>query len=393
MSDEQLFPSLNLVLLGWLLLACFPSWQLTHRVTLALVFLYSIFYFVLIARILLRADAPPISFSSLDGVVALFSDRAVAFAGWTHYIALDLLVGRWIVMDAPAKGVPHAVVVCLLPLTLMAAPAGVAFYLFLREIWPRLPLAPTLARWGLAGLYTVTCALCAFMVVWICVAPSSWLSGHSAFHDHAVHKMFATGQAMPETVILKYRSAPFVQLTHILPAAAWAALIPFQLHPQTRMRYPVLHRRCGYVVFSAALSITVGFVLIDRSGLYYHIVDFPKLQGSLSSIGLGWLDHVLALRCVATWFMLTICVAVAKARLGEHAAHRAFMLRHVAAGLWVAGQRIYVIGYAAKTPEAQKANFGDGGVVAFMVFAVIAESAIALLRQTRVEVAERKKTA
>lgn len=378
--DEQLFSALNLVLPGWLLLALFPSWQLTHRVTLALVFVYSVLYTLLVAHALTRADAPPVDFSSLDGVASLFSDRAVAFAGWTHYIALDLLVGRWIVLDAASRGVPHAAVVVLLPLTLMAAPAGVAAYLLLRELWARLPPASTFACWVLAALYALTCALAAFMVVWICVFPSSWLSGHSSFHDRRVSELFAMGsQAMPETVILKYRSAPLVQLTHILPAAAWAALLPFQLHPSSRTRYPALHRRCGYALFGTALSIAFGFALIDRSGLYYHLADFPTLQGSTSALGLGWLDHVMALRVVATWFTLTICLAVRKAQLGEYTGHRAFMIRHVAAGLWVAGQRLYVIGCAARTPEAQKANFGDGGVVAFVAAAAMAEGTIALL--------------
>ena len=106
-------------------------------------------------------------------------------------------------------------------------------------------------------------------------------------------------------------------------------------------------------------------------------------------------SSVLVLRCVAAWFTLTICVAVRKARLGERTVHRAFMLRHVAAGLWVAGQRLYIIGFAAKTPEAQKANFGDAGIVAFVAAAAIAEGAIALLGNARVDIAaqERKKAA
>eukprot|EP00656_Telonema_subtile_P011905 TRINITY_DN1594_c0_g1_i1.p1 TRINITY_DN1594_c0_g1~~TRINITY_DN1594_c0_g1_i1.p1 ORF type:complete len:103 (-),score=21.16 TRINITY_DN1594_c0_g1_i1:214-522(-) len=71
-------------------------------------------------------------FSSLDQVVALFSSRPIMFAGWSHYICFDLLAGLWVTQDAQVSGVPHAVVVCLLPVLLMAGPAGLFAYLVLR---------------------------------------------------------------------------------------------------------------------------------------------------------------------------------------------------------------------------------------------------------------------
>lgn len=61
------------------------------------------------------------SFTSLEGVMALFRFPLVAFVGWVHYLCFDLFVGRWIMNDAPEGGYR------LLPvlfLTLMVGPAG-----------------------------------------------------------------------------------------------------------------------------------------------------------------------------------------------------------------------------------------------------------------------------
>lgn len=39
-------------------------------------------------------------YSSLDGVASLFANRWLLLAGWTHYLAFDLLVGVWEVHDS-----------------------------------------------------------------------------------------------------------------------------------------------------------------------------------------------------------------------------------------------------------------------------------------------------
>ena len=73
------------------------------------------------------------SFTSLAGVMALFASPWGALAGWTHYLAFDVFVGRWIVGDAPTAGYRLAPI---LALTLMAGPAGLLLYFLLRR-WLR----------------------------------------------------------------------------------------------------------------------------------------------------------------------------------------------------------------------------------------------------------------
>ena len=73
-------------------------------------------------------------FSSVAGVAALFSDPWLLVAGWLHYLAFDLLVGRWEAQDAASRGLsPWLTAPCLL-LTFMFGPAGWLLYMSLRSV-------------------------------------------------------------------------------------------------------------------------------------------------------------------------------------------------------------------------------------------------------------------
>jgi hypothetical protein len=53
-------------------------------------------------------------------------------AGWTHYLAFDLLVGNWEMRDATARGIPYALVLPCLVLTFLFGPAGWLLYVIVR---------------------------------------------------------------------------------------------------------------------------------------------------------------------------------------------------------------------------------------------------------------------
>ena len=53
-------------------------------------------------------------FSSLQDVSALFGNPWLLLAGWTHYLAFDLLVGAWEVRDARDRRIRHLLVLPLL---------------------------------------------------------------------------------------------------------------------------------------------------------------------------------------------------------------------------------------------------------------------------------------
>lgn len=131
-TDDQLFPFLNVVLLGYLALIFLPQWKHTPRLTLALVVLYSVAYLLLLVHRFTLSTVPlpdTIAFDTLDNIAALFNDRAALFAGWDHYIAFDLFVARHVVLDSQTRTIPHLCVVGIVPLVLFAGPAGFAVYM------------------------------------------------------------------------------------------------------------------------------------------------------------------------------------------------------------------------------------------------------------------------
>lgn len=71
-------------------------------------------------------------FDSLAGVAALFSAPGLLLAGWIHYLAFDLFVGRWIVDDGTALSVPRWLLLPCLALTFLFGPVGLLAYWVLR---------------------------------------------------------------------------------------------------------------------------------------------------------------------------------------------------------------------------------------------------------------------
>ena len=74
-------------------------------------------------------SAPGGGFQSLESVQILFSSRGLLLAGWTHYLAFDLLIGRWIVDDASSEGRSRLPLLLALPATFLFGPVGVLLYL------------------------------------------------------------------------------------------------------------------------------------------------------------------------------------------------------------------------------------------------------------------------
>ncbi len=83
----------------------------------------------------------PGGFGSLEQVAQLFESRGLLLAGWVHYLAFDLWVGRWAIdalaAEPEAQGVANWVgrllmLPCLL-LTFMFGPVGLLAFLALRQ--------------------------------------------------------------------------------------------------------------------------------------------------------------------------------------------------------------------------------------------------------------------
>lgn len=112
--------------------------------------LLSVGYAVAIARWFGTAEG---GFGSLDAVARLFETRGMLLAGWVHYLAFDLWVGRWQVdrlaqsLEAgdaarPAWGLRLAALLCL-SMTFLLGPVGLLMFLLLIGLHARRSLSPT----------------------------------------------------------------------------------------------------------------------------------------------------------------------------------------------------------------------------------------------------------
>ena len=131
MTDAQLFQYANTTaLFSWVLLILVPKraapvLRIVVPVAMALLYIWA----------LGTAPANPDGgFGSLAQVKALFTQDRAVLAGWVHYLAFDLFVGCWIVLDAPEHRLHHLLVVPCLLLTFMFGPAGLLLYFVLRTV-------------------------------------------------------------------------------------------------------------------------------------------------------------------------------------------------------------------------------------------------------------------
>lgn len=135
MEPSSLFSIANTTaLLTWIALVVGQRrpW-VTDRVVPLVAGLLAAGYAILIATHFWSA---PGGFSSLAAVASLFSSHWLLLAGWVHYLAFDLLVGRWEAVDARTRGVSPWLVAPCLALTFMFGPAGWLLYCGVRRSAP-----------------------------------------------------------------------------------------------------------------------------------------------------------------------------------------------------------------------------------------------------------------
>lgn len=128
MTPDLVFSILNAVaLVGWILLAVAPRRRWAHLLVPTAVPLgLAAVYAAIVAAV--WADSKG-GFSTLADVATLFLNPWMLLAGWTHYLAFDLLVGGWEARDAAERRVPYLFLLPCLILTFLFGPAGWLLYL------------------------------------------------------------------------------------------------------------------------------------------------------------------------------------------------------------------------------------------------------------------------
>lgn len=128
--DEAFSGAGQLAMLGWLALILLPRWRGISAVLAGWLIpaLLSLGYAVLIAVYWHDAKG---GFSSLDSVAALFASKPLLLAGWVHYLAFDLFLGNWVLRRSQAEGIPHWLMLPVLPMVFLFGPFGFVAYLLI----------------------------------------------------------------------------------------------------------------------------------------------------------------------------------------------------------------------------------------------------------------------
>ncbi|VXC87233.1 ABA4-like family protein [Sphingomonas sp. AX6] len=106
-----------------------PGWAIAGRWLPAA---FAVTYLALIATSLWGGDGDGGGgFDSLGSVRALFGDDRALMAGWLHYLAFDLFVGRWIAERGVARGRSPVLLIPAMLLTFLLGPVGLLAALLL----------------------------------------------------------------------------------------------------------------------------------------------------------------------------------------------------------------------------------------------------------------------
>jgi hypothetical protein len=134
MSLDTLFAISNLTIPFWLAMIVFGWWKPVERVMRSswVAIVPAIIYVALVIpnlpQVLARVGNP-----TLAGLVELLGTPYGATVAWAHFLAFDLLVGRWIYLDSRERRIHPLIMAPVLFFTLMLGPVGYVAYLLLQS--------------------------------------------------------------------------------------------------------------------------------------------------------------------------------------------------------------------------------------------------------------------
>jgi hypothetical protein len=238
------------------------------------------------------------------------------------------------------------------------------------------------------ALYVIVTILCIFMMFWILVFPSALWYEHSTIHRTLVEQWFGSmssiragvnrgvGTVSPD-LITKYQGQYLVQLLHIFPGAVWSAIVPLQLNTRFRRNHRALHKTLGYAFVGTATLVGMGVPVIIWRGLS-HENFFHDIPPSTYSSSPGIL-------LLSTYYLGTIfraCYFVSFKVPIDYHQHLVWIVRHVAAGIWIALQRILLgsplYNQPTMTRLQQRHVFGHSALVSMIITILFGEILIFL---------------
>ncbi len=137
MALSQLFDLSNLFVLPfWALMIFLPNWSVTKRVMesyLPFVALAALYLYLFITSVT-PESAQALANPTLADIARFFADERAAATGWTHFLVLDLFVGRWVYWEGQRTGTwtIHSIALCL-----FAGPLGLLSHILTSWITAR----------------------------------------------------------------------------------------------------------------------------------------------------------------------------------------------------------------------------------------------------------------
>ena len=140
---EMIFMWLNLgVLPFWLVLIIFPQSQICRVFITSIfpIFILSVTYGYLF-NLLFNEGYDFIRnfelYLGLDSVSNLFNDKAFIILFWTHFLAMNLFCGGWIVNDSQKFGINKILISLPLLITYFIGPIGLTIYWIIRIFYSK----------------------------------------------------------------------------------------------------------------------------------------------------------------------------------------------------------------------------------------------------------------
>ncbi len=134
MSYEAVFRIANfLAVIGWIVLiaAALFRWErgLDRIAGFGIPLVLSVTY---AAVLVMHGGGLYRDISSLDGLAALFHQRAALVAGWLHYLAFDMLIGVMLARRMLDERMPRILMLIVLPVTFFLGPVGFLAFQLIR---------------------------------------------------------------------------------------------------------------------------------------------------------------------------------------------------------------------------------------------------------------------
>lgn len=137
MTIAQLFTWSNLFVLPfWALMIVLPNWSLTRRIMASywpFVGLAGLYLYLILGAIT-PESAQALANPKLADIARFLGEEPAAAVAWTHFLVMDLFVGRWIYWDGQRTGLwtTHSLLLCL-----FAGPSGLLSHILTRWIVQR----------------------------------------------------------------------------------------------------------------------------------------------------------------------------------------------------------------------------------------------------------------